>query len=241
MTLKTTLLATLALTTLFTAPAMAANPQKQPEIAPEALSTAEQPPSNYDAAAKSARSSLEIKNGNPVAVLDPGHGGSDPGAVGYSLQEKDITLDIALRTRAYIWANYPMWVYMTRETDVYKSLNERTSFANAQYADLFVSMHINSYSTSAASGLETYGYPGAADSISLATRIYDKLKPSFSVHRGVKTAEFYVLKYTNMTSMLGETGFISNGTDAGNLAKDTFRQQLAVQYAQGMHTYWWGY
>ena len=174
-------------------------------------------------------------------MLDPGHGGSDPGAVGYGLQEKDITLDIALRTRAYIWANYPMWVYMTRESDVYKSLSERTSFANSQYADLFVSMHINSYSTTAAIGLETYGYPGAADSISLATHAYEKLKPSFSVWRGVKTADYYVLKYTNMTAMLGETGFISNPTDAGNLAKDTFRQQLAVQYAQGMHTYWWGY
>lgn len=239
-----TLVATLVGAAMLTTPALAAKPIGTTEIAPEALATEAQAPANYDANQKSLNekfNSIGIEVANPIIVIDPGHGGSDSGAAGNGLYEKNLTLDISNRTTAYIRANYPATVYQTRTTDVYVALDARTSFANSKGANFFVSQHINSYSTTSPSGLETYYYPGSTSGLNLATSIYNKLKSSYSVLRGVKSADFYVLHYTNMIASLGETGFISNPTDAANLNNATFRQNLATQYAQGMHVYWWGY
>ncbi|KEO81599.1 hypothetical protein EL26_19685 [Tumebacillus flagellatus] len=175
-----------------------------------------------------------------MIALDAGHGGSDPGGVGNGLYEKNLTLDIANRTKSYITTNYPASVVMTRSSDVDVSLQSRCDIANNAGANFFVSMHINAFSDSTANGLETYYYPGSSNGLNLATDIYNKLKGSYSTLRGVKSADFYVLHYTNMPASLGETGFISNATDASKLNTTTFRQQLATQYAQGMHLYWWG-
>ncbi|MCX7571100.1 N-acetylmuramoyl-L-alanine amidase [Tumebacillus sp. DT12] len=240
-----TLVATLVGAAMLTTPALAAKPTgTTTDIAPEAMATEAPAPANYDANLKALNektNSIGIEVANPIIVIDPGHGGTDSGAVGNGLYEKNLTLDIANRTTAYIRANYPATVYQTRTSDVTMSLDARTSFANSKGANFFVSQHINSYSTSTPNGLETYYYPGSTSGSSLATNIYNKLKASYTTLRGVKTAEFYVLKYTNMPASLGETGFISNPTDASKLGTTTFRQQLATQYAQGMHVYWWGY
>ena len=247
MKMTRTLVAALVCTTMMAAPAFAAkNTTDATAIAPEAMATDAPAPANYDPTAKEL-ADTEVIGGeigieaNPIIVLDPGHGGSDPGAVGNGLQEKNLTLDIANRARSYMAANYPATIYQTRTSDVYVSLDGRAAFANSRGANFFVSMHINSYSTSTPNGLETYHYPGSTNGSRLATDIYNKLKPSFTGLRGVKSAEFYVLKYTNMPAALGETGFISNPTDASKLGSATFRQQLAQQYAAGMHLYWWGY
>ncbi|MBL0387004.1 N-acetylmuramoyl-L-alanine amidase [Tumebacillus sp. ITR2] len=259
MKLTRSMLTALACSALLTTPVFAADhgasvakdktDKTDKTIAGEPLSGAEPAPANFDAAKKAKQPDTKdagtvkpgIVNGNPVVVLDPGHGGTDPGGVGNGLYEKNLTLDIALRSRSYMWANYPIWVYMTRETDTDVSLSGRTSYANSQNADFFVSYHINSYSDASPNGLETYYYPGASDGLSLATNLYNKLKGSYSTLRGVKSADYYVLHYTNMSAALGETGFISNASDATKLNDANFRQQLAVQYAQGMHVYWWGY
>ncbi|SFJ25558.1 N-acetylmuramoyl-L-alanine amidase family protein [Thermoflavimicrobium dichotomicum] len=221
--------------------------EKGPQIANEPMWDTAPPPANYDPALKKVLDTKAPKDkrasalANPIIVIDPGHGGSDPGAIGNNLQEKNITLDIALKSRAYLLANYPVTVYMTRSSDTTVSLENRVALANNVGADFFVSMHINSYTDPAASGLETYHYYGSVNGTRLATDIYNKLKNSYSVLRGVKEAGFYVLKYTNMPASLGETGFITNPTDAANLANSNFRQTLATQYAQGMHVYWWGF
>ncbi|WP_110114739.1 N-acetylmuramoyl-L-alanine amidase [Bacillus sp. CGMCC 1.16541] len=219
-----------------------------PVIADEPMWNVAPPPENYDPKLKEQLDQEDVKNkkgiraaANPIIVLDPGHGGTDPGAVGNGIREKDIVLDIAKRSRDYIIANYPATVYMTRSTDTTLSLESRTAYANSVGANFFVSMHINSYSTSSPNGLETYHYYGSTNGSKLATSTYNKLKSSYSTLRGVKEAGFYVLKYTNMPATLGETGFISNSMDAANLANATFRQNLATQYAQGMHEYWWGF
>ena len=244
-----TLALALTATAVLASPAMAAGkPSADNAIAPEAMVGDYPAPTDFDEAKKAEVSAANQQKmnaigieANPIIVLDPGHGGSDPGAVGNGLYEKNLTLDIALRTKSYMDANYPATTYLTRSTDTYLTLDQRTSFANSRGASFFVSMHINSYSTSTPNGLEVYHYPGVSDGQSLATNIYNKLKPSFSTLRGVKTAEFYVLKYTYMAAALGETGFISNPTDASKLGTTTFRQQLAQQYADGMHMYWWGW
>lgn len=90
-------------------------------------------------------------------VIDPGHGGHDPGAVGLKgLYEKDVVLDIALKLKEILLANPLNEVILTRETDVFLSLEERTAIANKKNADLFVSIHANASPRRTAKGVETY-------------------------------------------------------------------------------------
>ncbi len=90
-------------------------------------------------------------------VIDPGHGGHDPGAIGRNgLYEKDVVLDIALKLRGILLANPLNEVFLTRETDRYISLEERTAIANRKNADLFVSIHVNASPLRRVNGIETY-------------------------------------------------------------------------------------
>ncbi len=90
-------------------------------------------------------------------VIDPGHGGHDPGAVGLrGLYEKDVVLDIALKLKEILLSNPLNEVILTRETDIFLSLEERTAIANKKNADLFVSIHANASPRRKAKGVETY-------------------------------------------------------------------------------------
>ena len=96
-------------------------------------------------------------SGVHTVVIDPGHGGNKPGAIGSRSQEKAITLDIALKLGKLIKDNYPdVNVIFTRTTDVDISLAERAHIANRNKADLFISIHANSHPTSAPTGVETF-------------------------------------------------------------------------------------
>lgn len=99
-----------------------------------------------------------------VVVLDPGHGGHDPGAIGArGLEEKAIALDVAKRVRRVLRQNANVVVHLTRESDRFLSLEERTQFANARGADLFVSIHCNAAPNASASGLETFYLDNTTD------------------------------------------------------------------------------
>ncbi len=89
-------------------------------------------------------------------VIDPGHGGKDPGAMAFSLKEKDITLAVAQKTAALLRDQYGLEVLLTRNTDRYLSLEERTAIANTKNADLFVSIHVNANRKKSAKGVETF-------------------------------------------------------------------------------------
>lgn len=89
-------------------------------------------------------------------ILDPGHGGHDPGAMQGKLREKDITLDVALRLKQILESELGYEVLMTRQNDVFVPLEQRTAFANSNSADLFVSVHVNSSRNKQARGVETY-------------------------------------------------------------------------------------
>lgn len=90
-------------------------------------------------------------------VLDPGHGGKDPGAIGQNgLMEKDVVLDVALKVRELMKDNPKYDIILTRENDTYIPLNERTEIANKVNADLFISIHVNASHNSYARGIETY-------------------------------------------------------------------------------------
>jgi N-acetylmuramoyl-L-alanine amidase len=92
-----------------------------------------------------------------VVVIDPGHGGDDPGAIGpRGLKEKDITLDIAKRLKRILERKYNLIVFLTRETDRYISLEDRTRFANKKGADVFISIHVNASRKRNTRGIETY-------------------------------------------------------------------------------------
>jgi len=162
-------------------------------------------------------------------VLDPGHGGSDPGAVGCGLQEATVVLDIANRT-ATLLRNSGFTVDMTRSDDRSVSLSARTSFANSRGADRFVSIHANANAGTPATGTETFAYttPGAT-SLDLRDRVQEEMIAAWGLrNRGGKLANFHVLRETSMPSALSETAFINNcTTDARYLGDATRRGQMA--------------
>ena len=106
---------------------------------------------------KKTAKTKEIVPALTTIVLDPGHGGHDPGAVGPNgLYEKDVVLDIALKLKKVLSENQAFKVFLTREKDIFIPLEERTAFANSKNADLFISIHANASTNRSARGIETY-------------------------------------------------------------------------------------
>lgn len=176
----------------------------------------------------------------PKIYIDPGHGGTDPGAVGNSLQEKALTLAISLKTRDILKANYSVDVRMSRTTDATVSLTARTNDANAWGADIFVSIHINS---GGGTGFESYRYTSAsAGSVRLQGLLHSKILTatraiSSVTDRGQKAANFHVLRETAMPAVLTENLFIDTAYDAGLLKRADFINATANGHAQGIAAY----
>lgn len=170
--------------------------------------------------------------------LDPGHGGSDPGAQGNGLLEKNLNLDIALKICSILENNYEnIDVRMSRTSDVTKSLDQRTDEANAWGADYYLSIHTNSFNGSA-SGYEDYIYNGLSDS-SATARYRDiihseVMKLNQLDDRGKKKADFHVLRESTMDAMLSENGFIDNDHDAALMKQESWRRGVARGHANGI-------
>ncbi|MED0736780.1 N-acetylmuramoyl-L-alanine amidase [Aneurinibacillus thermoaerophilus] len=159
-------------------------------------------------------------------VVDAGHGGTDSGAGGNGLKEKDLTLGIAQRLANKLRADSKFQVIMTREGDTYPTLAERVELANKENADLFISVHINSATSASAKGTETYYYTEKSKEYAQTIHKYFVEATGF-YDRKVKTAKFYVIKNTKMPAVLVEVGFITNPTEAKEMAKDEFQQRVA--------------
>ncbi|MDD5748063.1 MAG: N-acetylmuramoyl-L-alanine amidase [Actinomycetota bacterium] len=171
-----------------------------------------------------------------LVCLDPGHGGSDPGASYNGIDEKVPNLEIALRTRELL-TSMGYGVIMTREDDTYVSLEERCRIANTAGATIFVSIHNNAYTTTS-SGTETYAYYDSAEGKRLATFVHrEVVKRLKRPDRGVKEAGFYVLKNTDMTATLLEGLFISNPEEAELLKKPETIEKIAEGVASGIDSY----
>lgn len=179
-------------------------------------------------------------------VIDAGHGGSDPGALGVldekTIKESDLTLSIAKKVKKYIEAS-GFKVYMTRTTDVYKTLVERPAYANELDAAVFVSIHINSVedTSSDAEGTEVYYAASNNDdsygttSEKLAKNVLRSMISNMgSVNRGVKTAEHAVTKRSNMPSCLVEVGFITNEDELRLMTSDSYQNKMAKGIADGI-------
>jgi N-acetylmuramoyl-L-alanine amidase len=239
-----------------------APPQPPPPVAPT-IRSAQRPP-------------RDIKR----IVVDPGHGGKDPGAIGHNgTAEKDITLQVGLKLRDLIVQRLGKQVLMTRDRDVFIELDDRAKFANSKDADLFLSVHVNSHPQRSTKGLEVYHFGIASDrrALEVAARendvpvkdlaagvqfiladvltdkkIQDSLELAWStkqamvarlderydvVDHGVKTAPFYVLRYTAMPSILTEIAFISNQTEERLMQTEAFLTRMAEAIFDGVRAY----
>lgn len=170
-------------------------------------------------------------------VIDPGHGGRDPGAVGNGLQEKDLNLEIS-KILAEKLSVYDAAVTLTRNSDIDLELAERCLMANDLAADYFCSIHVNA---GGGTGFESYTYTGAktkTESLrsTLHGRVADYMEEAGFVNRGKKQANFYVLRETEMPAVLLENLFIDNKIDASSLNSTTFLDGLAGAIAGGLTT-----
>lgn len=176
-----------------------------------------------------------------IIVIDAGHGGTDPGTSSKGLTEKSITLDVSKRVEAKL-KNAGAKVLMTRTGDTYPSLTDRTEFAKKNYAETFVSIHVNS-ATPSAKGTETFfdssSNPNSVESKSLATYINNNIvKQADMVNRGVKDAKFQVIRNNNVAAVLVELGFISNADDFAKLSSDKYLEIYAEAIYQGIVQYY---
>lgn len=168
--------------------------------------------------------------------IDPGHGGADPGASANGMQEKDLTLSIALRLRDILQNEYEGHALkFSRTTDVTKSLTERTNQANGWQADYLLSIHINA---GGGTGFESYiwngSYSSKAETDRLRSLIHrEVVKESGFSDRGKKEADFHMVRESYMPAVLTENGFIDGG-DAGNLKRQTFLDKIARGHAVGL-------
>ncbi|MER2089004.1 MAG: N-acetylmuramoyl-L-alanine amidase, partial [Sporosarcina sp.] len=186
------------------------------------------------------------QKGNPLAdriiVLDPGHGAHDPGASKSGVTEKAIVLKVGKLVEAKL-KKAGAKVIMTRSNDTFLSLEKRTEFAKKNYAEAFVSIHVNSAAATSAKGTETFFDSSlnvnSAESKSLATYIQNNLvKKANMVNRGVKDNRFYVIRNNNVAAVLVELAFLSNADDFKKLTSDAYLEIYAEAIYQGLVQYY---
>lgn len=171
-----------------------------------------------------------------IICIDPGHGGSDPGACAGGEREKDIALKVAKLIGGKL--NGYKVIY-TREGDTYPTLSERAALANKIKADLYVSVHCNSATNTQANGVEVYTHTSQSDgAVAAASAIYKRLlAASGMTGRGIKAANYAVLRETKMPAVLVELGFISNEADREKLTSAAWQEKAAAAIAAGIKEY----
>ncbi len=198
---------------------------------------------------------------NKVVVIDCGHGGIDPGAVGcHNIQEKDVCLQIGLEV-AHLLSDEGITAHLARDSDCTVALDARTTKANRLGADLFVSIHANSSPNKSTTGIETYCInhnlfcplsrnKAAWDHVQgkykesnvLAKCVHDTLIKTIRnthnvIDRRVRYAVSQVLVGTTMPAILIEAGFLTNEKEAQLLADASYQKQVARGISRGILTY----
>lgn len=174
--------------------------------------------------------------------VDFGHGGSDCGAVGDHSNEADVVMAIGKKVGRILVERGQKVIY-TRTTDVYLTLAQRASTANAaNIADngcaTFTSIHANSFSDKSAHGIETFSYPTSSSGARLSKLVQSELiKATGLTNRGCKTANFGVLRMTSMVAVLVETAFISNPTEENLLLSNVYQEKVALAIVKGIFAY----
>ncbi|MCR5261789.1 MAG: N-acetylmuramoyl-L-alanine amidase [Candidatus Gastranaerophilales bacterium] len=167
-----------------------------------------------------------------IIVLDPGHGGTDPGAMRESVMEKHIVLEIAKLVEQKL-KNQGATVYMSRSNDTFVSLSDRVVFSNNRKPDVFVSIHINASENSSVHGIETHYYKD--DSIDLAKHLHKSIIQKINdKDRGIIKSRFYVIRNTDAPSVLLELGFISNEQERELMQTKERQEALADAITEGL-------
>ncbi len=181
-------------------------------------------------------------------VVDPGHGGTDTGAVGVGgLREKDITLEVSEKVRD-ILENSGVKVVMTREDDrdVYgptatdaQELQARVDYGNfTPNVDVFLSIHCNAFTSESSNGTATYYYPKTWLDALLAQNLQDGMvEHGDRRDRGIHEARFYVCRHSSMPAALVELAFITNYVEGNLLADEDFQNEMAQGIAEGLANY----
>jgi N-acetylmuramoyl-L-alanine amidase len=189
---------------------------------------------------------------NRVIVVDPGHGGIDPGVVGRSgAMEKDVTLEVGRRLAASLGQAGAM-VLMTRDTDTDLSdpgtigasakkredLKRRVALANDNEADLYVSIHVNSTSDPSRRGAQTFVQQGSAESKKASQMIQSELAGLLkNTARQPSEVDFYITRNTSMPAVIVEIGFMTNETEEKLLADPVYQGKVAWAVYAGMVKY----
>lgn len=205
--------------------------------------------------------------GHPPAVrhimIDPGHGGEDPGARNSALQltEKHLALDLAKRLRKHLQAE-GLQVSLTRETDRFIPLDERGPIANESGADLFLSLHFNASVKKGVSGVETFAFTPPFQPSTSRSKLHssDRRRYAGNTHdpwnallgyyvqrslkealptedRGLKRARFAVLRDLKIPGLLIEGGFVSHAHEGRNVGSAGYRDQIVEGIARGLEVY----
>lgn len=194
----------------------------------------------------SIKRNQDIKPQERLIVIDPGHGGSDPGAVSpWGTREKDINTRISLKTRDAL-EDLGYNVLMTRDNDKTLQLSDRTNLANKSYADLFISFHANSYSDSSVKGIQVLYCPAQkakvdkdSDQYPLAKSIMDELlKGTGAVDKGIiQRSDLYVLNRTTMPAVLIEVGFLTNPEEEKLIQTEEYQNKIVKSVIKGIENY----
>nr|WP_175476067.1 SH3 domain-containing protein [Evansella caseinilytica] len=178
--------------------------------------------SSYVKLAGSNNNTGNIQLSGKTIFLDPGHGGKDPGATVGSVRESDLALAISNTLKKKLEAAGAK-VVTSRGSNVFISLGDRVTKANQSGADIFISIHMNSHSSSSASGVEVFynEVNAGANSRKLANAIQQQMTSSLSLNnRGTKVSNFQVIRYTTMPAVLAELGFMTNTNDLRILSNE---------------------
>ena len=168
-------------------------------------------------------------------IIDPGHGGSDPGAMRNNIQEKQMTIDIAKKIEKKLKAQGAS-VFMTRYDDTFVSLNDRVVVTNEKKPDLFVSVHINACERNEINGIETHYWKD--DSLDFAKAVHKSLISKIDANnRGVIKSRFYVIRQTTVPAILLELGFISNSNEREELLTEERQEKSADAVCEGIINY----
>lgn len=171
-------------------------------------------------------------------LLDYGHGGNDPGAIGIdNLKEKDIVREIGKRVKYHL-ERHQQTVLESRSNDETVSLTERSNKANRNNVDLCISIHCNAFSDSSAQGVEIFYFQGSTRGQQLAKSILNEITKAklYTKNRGLKTNNLHMTRETSMPSVLIELGFITNVTDKNLIINN--KENFAIAITKGILSYY---
>jgi len=177
-----------------------------------------------------------------VIIVDPGHGGWDPGAVVGGVKEKDITLQVSQELRELLEERGAK-VILTRADDrhfsrtVREDLRQRVALVTEHQADLFLSLHANQDHCNCWGAQTFYQKGGSAEGRTLAISIQNRLRERTDTTRYALPGDYFVLRSTEVPAVIVEMGFLSNSAERDKLQQPEYQRTIALAIAEGVEAY----